>query len=194
MEDYHAELLGRWSHYPSTECIMEYFMELSSLVQNSDKSVDPRKFVSSPVFPILMSTGEIKIIKYVSGESDFYIADDVHFFKSFRGKVNMLAFYPHQVQHLKPLSAWLDLEHRYLSHCGRYTCDWDQQEQPIECDWNISPEAILRVAAYFDSPRAKTNEARMKLLKTIREAAILKHSSLFSLHKLAKPQRPSLVS
>ncbi|PNP81062.1 hypothetical protein FNYG_05529 [Fusarium nygamai] len=150
---------------------------LNTLVQTLDELMDPREFISKPMFPILTPTGDLK---RVCGDTAFFIVDDIRLFSLFRDRANMLAFTRSQVMRLEPLFKCLSMQEKYLTLQTKYAVGWPCESNPREIEWDVGQkaEALLR------SCRTEGNYDREKLLQALRQAKMMEVKDMFSEIKL----------
>ncbi|KAF5651936.1 hypothetical protein F25303_3656 [Fusarium sp. NRRL 25303] len=185
MEALQKQILEVAADAPADETFT-HLSHLNILIQNLVELIDPSELISEPIFPILTPSGELK---RVCCTTDFFIVDDMHLFKLFRDKFNMLAFTNSQVMRLEFVFKWLGMGKKYLIRNVDHRVEWPYGTITHEIEWDIGQKAkaLLRcasIAAYFRSRQTRSISERNLILRSLRAAKMMEVEDMFSETKL----------
>ncbi|KAF4467493.1 hypothetical protein FALBO_5630 [Fusarium albosuccineum] len=146
-------------------------VKLSEKIPEYGNVFDKKRFLRSPVFPVLTPDGDVLLC---ASTMEFSIADRKYLKDAFTGKLNLLDFDPKTVWMLHNLLVWAGLETRYLSQKVEETIPPEEDFKSIELGGEISDKAgqLLRIAVHFRSPRTTNPKATAWLQEVLEHAQV----------------------
>ncbi|KAF5557454.1 hypothetical protein FMEXI_777 [Fusarium mexicanum] len=130
---------------------------------------DPHEALTSNYFPVYTTASSVELMP---ADDYFLIADDLMLEIMFRDQVPMLV--PNKMKRLETDFEWLEMTYKYISNNVIERLIWPTGAKQRKLDWDIAEkaEAIVSIAAHFQSPRARNTLARRKLLTILKEGEI----------------------
>ncbi|KAF9774158.1 hypothetical protein IL306_007908 [Fusarium sp. DS 682] len=149
---------------PTLEAINEAFLR-------PEFRLDRDKLLTHAIFPVRNPAGSVELMK---ADADFFIPNNARLAEAFYNQVPMLVLVPGTFPELGRLFGWLRVRNKYLSCNATERLVWPAGTKQTKVEWDIAEkaEAILRIAAHFNSPRTKSSSARRELLKLLKEGKI----------------------